>query len=292
MIGRNKTIVVILLFILLFAGFKIVDGSTYLHRTDRLNMVFYSSKTTFYSFGFGDVDYYAEFPTNAEVLVPGGYQYYRIGALGKIVSLQKDPRLIQKTFSSALSTYVDLYFFPKNPDIYYTSQQSNFIRLPSWKEIVFDDSNANVLDRILVLLYFIRQQGIQYTRISVDYLKSEGNEAIFDRETFFKHYQGYFYKQTYRNEKLHVQILYTKSYGTAELLSDILEGQGIQVVDISQTSNPMQQCAIIYSKDDKKNTRTVRDLQRDLHCSVKKGTTDISDIILMLGNLEKEWGIN
>ncbi len=227
-----------------------------------------------------------------EVLVPGGYQYYRVGALGKLAMLEKDPRLIQKAFSASMSTFIDLYFYPSSSDIYYATQQSVSIRQPSWKEIFLDDSNANLLDRLFIVLYFIKQQGIQYTRVPTNYLKKESSEAIFDRNEFFKHYQGYFYKKTYRNEKLYVQILYTKSYSTALLMSDVLEGQGIQVVDISQTTNSPKHCIVTYSRDDEKNTRTVQDLLRDFHCNLEKGATDISDIIITLGSLEKEWNIN
>lgn len=290
-VANSRLVLLLAIFLVLYFFYKNISSSVFLHKSDRLNVVFYDKTPVYYSLGFGDIDYLLPMSSNTQVLVPGGYGLYRVGAMEKLVSLEKKPNLIQKTFAAATSSFVDLYFYPQHTMIYYEDSSGNN-QLPSWKEILLYKSNANILDRILLWWYFTQKNINQYKIINDLPVKTIGQDSLFDRDEFFKTHQGFFYRQTYRNEKLHVQILYTKSYKTAELIGNLLDGEGIQTVDITQTDAVFQKCSLTYGKDLYGTSNTIKALQSYFGCTVQKGNVDVSDIIFTLGSLEKDWLID
>lgn len=287
---NSRLYTVIGLVFLSYLLFKAVTSSIFLNKKDRINIVFYGPNTMFYSLGLEDISYRFSVPSNLEIDVPGGYGYYRIGALGKLISLEKKNDLFRKTFSAVSSSFVDLYFYPKSNAIYYGEQTGKKAH-PSFVEIFMNGSNANMVDRLLVWLYFVRKSENLYKEIDKIPEIKEQNRAFLDRETFFKLYQGYFYKKTHRVIRDRVQILYTKSYRTALLISNILDGEGIQVVDLTQTEKAIKGCNVIYSRSNDKGSTTIKDVVSFFGCEVEKGDTDASDIILTLGNLENDWEV-
>lgn len=286
--NKNKILLICLFFFIGYILYKNIAGSIFLQKKNRINVVFYGSTSTFYSLGFDrDINYFFTLPSNVEVGIPGGYGYYRIGALGKLVSLEQDRDILKKSFSAISSSFVDLYFYPQGQTIYYNKEaiQNN---LPSFRTIFMYKSNSNILDRVLLWMMFLQNTPNQYKEIVDLPQNTDHGRALFDREAFFKEIQGYFYKKTYRNINDRVQILYTKNYKTAQLMSDILEGEGIQVVDLSQTDTSVKGCKIIYNGQ-KLNDPIPKDMQNFFGCSIEIGETSVSDIIFILGNLEKDW---
>ncbi len=283
-----------ILFLLIYIFYKSITSSVFLNKKDRINVVFYGPHTTFYSLGIGDVNYRFSVPSNLEVEVPGGYGYYRIGGIGKLIFLEKKNDLFKKIFSAASSSFIDLYFYPKADAIYY-GEQTKKNSFPRFFEIFMNGSNANPLDRVLLWLYFLQKSENQYKEIDKIPQTKEQNRALFDRVAFFKLYQGYFYKKTHRIIRDSVQILYTKNYKTALLMSNILEGEGIRVIDISQISNIKYQISkknnCLVMENNKKASFVAYELQKFFGCQFKQGETEVSDIILKLGGLEKEWEV-
>ncbi len=284
----KKIKLLIFIVIVLYISIKFIQTSVFLKRKDRINVVFYGQNTTYYSLGFGDVSYFFSVPSNLEVEVPGGYGHYRVGALGKFISLQKKPDLFRKTFSSVSSSFVDLYFYPKTNMIYYNETPERFS--PGIKEFMTYGSNANLIDRLIIWFYFLGKPSTYYKEINTIPKKKEGNKNLFDREEFFKTYQGFFYKKTHRIIKDRVQVLYTKSYTTASLISDILEGEGIQVADLTEMDRILKICKVVYSSE-KKSIKSAKDIADFFSCQLEKGETEVSDIILTLGNLENDWEV-
>ena len=125
----------------------------------------------------------------------------------------------------------------------------------------------------------------------MDPFESGGNDSIFDYNSFYKKFQGSFFQKTYRNYDINVQIIYTKSYKTALLLSQMIEGEGIRVVDLSSQDKFIKGCLLITNKEIS-TTKTYLRLADFFKCRLKIGETTVSDIILVLGDLEKEWAIN
>lgn len=277
---KQTNLAVLVIFFLFLAYFLIknISSSVFLKNKDRINVVFYSQNTSFFSFSKQDVNYFINFPSSTEVLVPGGYGKYKVGSLGKLVSLENNQDIFRKTFSSATSSFVDLYFYPNKTEIYYQNvEQATF---PSFSEILFAKSNSTLIDRLFLLKKLINKNRADYKVINL-------NRALYEREQFNNDFQGSFYKKTYREIDDTVQIIYTKSYTTASLIGELIDGEGSRVVDLSQSDEKTINCQIIAKKPDVVS----RELGKYFGCPVKTGETTVSDIILKLGNLEKDWAV-
>lgn len=275
---KNTWRIIFVFFLVFFIYFLIknITSSVFLKNRDRVNVVFYSKNTLFYSLSNSEVNYLLYFSPQTKLIVPGGYGQYRVGSLQKLAFLEKNPEIIKKTFSFNTFSFVDLYFYPKKSEIYYQNEKVRYF--PQIREILFYSSNANFFDRMVLIFIFFQK------RLS-DFKIREIDEAFLDPKLFIKEVEGNFYKKAYRTDQINVQIIYTKSYSTALLLSQIINGEGIRTVDISQSDEKISSCVII-SKDQSKGVLALKDFFR---CGFKKGEPEISDIIIKLGNLEKDW---
>ncbi len=287
---RGGIIFVFFLICLFYYLFKSVTGSVFLKGRDKINVVFYGKDTRFYSLDQKNISYLLFFPSSIKVVVPGGYGEYKVGAIDKLANLEKKPMIIGKTFSAATSTLVDLYFYPKKTSVYH-QDNLNSNEAPTFKEIFLTNSNANLVDRFFLLYFFRTNDKKVYQIIDLKPFESEDNKALFDYNGFYKKFQGSFFQKTYRNNDINVQIIYTKNYKTALLLSQMIEGEGIRVVDLSVQEKFTSGCLLVTSKKIS-ITKTYRRLADFFKCRLKIGETTVSDIILQLGNLEKEWAIN
>ncbi|PIY70405.1 hypothetical protein COY89_01175 [Candidatus Roizmanbacteria bacterium CG_4_10_14_0_8_um_filter_36_36] len=289
---KKKNVLYIIFFIILIYFFFInLRDSLFVKKKDRLNILFYNQKTAFYSFGFADgVNYFIPFPADIKVLIPGGFGYYRLGALGKLVELEKKPLLYQKSFSAITSSFLDFYFYPPNNEIFFGKETPSQIFLPTVKQIWISKSNANLFDKTYIFFLFLMQQKNQFIQLTNLALKENTNEEILDEKLFFDRLIGFFYKKTYRNEEDTVQIIYTKKENNASLLANIIEGEGIRVVDLSyQPATTINKCQIIISEVDL--SQTARALNRFFDCPITKGKTGAYDIIFKLGKKEEDWRV-
>ena len=67
----------------------------------------------------------------------------------------------------------------------------------------------------------------------------------------------------------------------------MIDGEGIRVVDLSQEKEVDKNCQVIT----KKLSLISQNIARYFNCKIRIGETTVSDIILKLGNLEKEWAV-
>ncbi len=287
----NYPLYIIVFFIVLFF-FNSLKKSLFFQKRDRINLVFYGEKTIFYSLGLADrVNYWLYFYPNLKVKIPGGYGNYRIGALGKLIDLEKQPKIFIKTFSLATSSFVDFYFYPKKTEVYYGEKDEERYPffLPNLKQLFFYRSNSNFFDRIYIFFKLREKRETEFIDLN---LKSTtiNSDELFLEDNFAKTYQGYFYEKTYRNEKKTVQLSYTKNHLTADYVSKIIEGTGIRVVDLLYTKEKTPACLVI--ENEPKFSKTAQVLADFFDCSLKRDKTEISDIILKLGEREGEWEIN
>ncbi len=285
-----KIIIIIFVFYFIFSIVKSFKSSLFLNQPDRLNLLIYGQETRYFSFGLDDrVNYYIYFVPDINIIVPGGYGKYRVGALGKLISLEKKPNLLQKSFSLTTSTFTDYYFYPKTNKIYYGKKVENNIVLPSIKEVFLNYSNASFFDRVYLSLLILKTDKSDYKALNLFKQTGQKNND-FPVKKFFKIHEGSFYQKTYRKERRDVQIMYTKSYKNGLYLNRILEGQGIRVVDLSlKKSKSNSSCLVIEGS--KYFSKTARGIAKFLNCRLKKDQTSISDIIVVLNRAEKEWGI-
>ncbi len=282
---KSKNIILLIVFLLIFfyLFIKSIKASIFLRNKEKVNIVFYGQNSFFYSFDrVSDTNYLIQISSDLKSLVPGGYGFYRLGSLGKLVSLEKNPDLFQKTYSAATSVIVDFYFYPKDANVYYVNKDKGNI-FPSISSILFYRSNANWIDRIFLYFLFLDR--------NLNHYKIIDSSNYSDSLSLAKKIQGTLYKRIYRKIGDNVQIIYLKNYQTAVLISNIIDGEGIRVVDISQNDEKLDKCLLI-SKKEKLSEPIIRDLQSFFHCRVMVGETESSDIIFKLGNLEKDWSAN
>lgn len=285
----GKLLLFFIIFIIFLRGIKAFVHSSFFSQKDRLNIIFYGPKSIFVSFGLIDgVHYLTNFDNNLLVLVPGGFGYYRIGSLGKLAFLEKKPSIIQKTFSSVMSTYIDFYFLPKKIEIYFDDHfQKQSFDFPRFglREIIDASyqTNANFFDRLYFFI-LLKKRKIDFLSIFINSDVKENNR--FSEEDFFKKYQGYFYQKFLREENKSLEIYY-KNYQSAEVISRIIEGVGIKVVDFTPFEYKGN-CLVIEKSE--KHSKTSDFLAKIFSCKKEKGETDIGDVKMILGErLEKEW---
>ena len=246
---RKKFFIFFVIVCLFYYLFKSVTSSVFLKGRDKINVVFYGENIRFYSLDQKNINYLLFFSNSVKVIVPGGYGEYKVGAVGKLVSLEKNPEIIRKTFSAVTATLVDLYFYPKKTTIYHQDSPSNSNETPTIKEIFLTNSNATLIDRLFIFYFFTTSNQEDYQTIDLKPFELGHGNAIFDYNGFYKKFQGSFFQKTYRDYDINVQIVYTKSYKTALLLSQMIEGEGIRVVDLSSKDEFIKGCLLIANKE-------------------------------------------
>lgn len=287
-----KVVIAIIISFLMYFVIKDLYASAFFQKRDRINIVVTTDRIGVYSIGKSDnVNYYINFYPDMEVVVPGGFGFYRLGALAKLAGLEKKPEIIKKAYSSTISSFVDFYFYPnssaENTKILFGKKNSFF--LPSFKLIFFSKTNAQFFDRIYLYLQFLGKTQGNFKILDNFPSEDLGNTELFLAEEYFRNQQGILYQKTYRSEQRNVQIVYTESYKTAQLLARILEGEGIRVVDLNQSKKGSGECEII--EDTKKFSKTAKSIVEFFGCQMSVGNTGAYDIIFKLGRVEKEWEV-
>lgn len=265
--------------------------SAFFVKEDRINILFYSSEPIYYSFEKGgEVHYLTTFNADSRTAVPGGYGVYRIGALGKLVMLEKNPELLQKTFSRITGSMIDYYFYPKSETVYYGSNEK--VRIPSMSELFLYESNANFFDRLYLYIQYFGKHLTDFEEIQIKKIQS-GDSVLLSDTTFARQYLGYFYHKSLRAENKTVQILYSNSYIAAKNMSRIIDGEGIRVVDIdvsskSKIKSQKSKC-IVMENTEQAFSFTSEEIAHFFKCILIKGKGRVSDIVIEMKDGEKEW---
>ncbi len=260
-------------------------------KADRINILFYSAQPIYYSIEKGgEVHYVTTFNADSRTEVPGGYGIYRIGALGKLITLEKNPELLKRTFSRITGSMLDYYFYPQNDAIYYGSKET--IRPPSFSELFLYASNANFVDRLFIYFQYMGKHLGDFEEINIKKIQT-GDTVLLSDTTFARQYLGYFYHQSLRKENKTVQILYSTSYTAAKNMSRIIDGEGIRVVDIDQSSKLKAQSlkseCIVMENTKNGFSLTAQQTAHFFKCILTKGVGRVSDIVIEMGKAEGEW---
>jgi hypothetical protein len=288
----SKLLLLIFLILLCFFLYISLGRSLFFQKGDRVNLIVYGAEPAVYSLGLKDkVNYLIKFYPDLKVKVPGGYGYYRLGGLGKLVSLEKNPSLFKKTFSYVTSSFVNRYFYYPSEAIFYgKSQPDRKGARISLLSFIKQKSNGSFFDQLFFINFFLRNRLKDFIIINSfnDFVTKDG---YFIAEDFFKEYQGYFYQPIFRQEKLNTQLIYKKDYQTAKMISNIIEGNGIRVVDISQKSQKgINGCLVVENRE--RFSQSAQALAGFFQCRLKKANPEISDIIMYIGKKEDEWEID
>src|SRR3989338_115708 len=138
-----SSILIVITFYVFYLIGKDLYSSAFFQRKDRINLVISQDQIAVYSLGLVDrVNYFIPFYPDLDVIIPGGYGFYRLGALAKLVSLEKNPDLFRKTYSMITSSFVDFYF--------YSSVSSDKI------EIIFGEKKRDFLLPRFYLIFFAK----------------------------------------------------------------------------------------------------------------------------------------
>ena len=292
---KSKAIYLIILVVLGYIILKFFQNSLFFTKKDRINIAFYSDKPVFMSLGLSDnIHYNSTLNNDWKILVPGGYGYYKVGAIGKLAQLQKDVDLVSRAFSSAYSNKVDYYFVSSKDDIYIDLIKNNdddvIGDLNFFKNIFFGGyiTNANFLDKIYIFFSLAPKRRSDFSRVDLSVCLDK--DGVVKEDVCMKKYQGYFYQKYLREEDKTIQIYY-QSYSSATMLSRILEGEGVSVVDYTQVSTNGAKCEVLENTPE--HSATAKFLSQYFGCNLKVADVDIADIRFILGtDLEKKWSIN
>lgn len=283
---------IIVLFILLYFFYKAITSfsqSLFVSDRNRINIVMYGAESAFYSLDKKDTRHYVMyFAPDLKMRVPGGYGNYSVGSLGKLVYLEKKPDLISKTFSVATTAFVNYYFYPSGEEVFYGKESPVEKKEAKITNILFSRSNAGFFDRIYLAFFFVSKNTDDFN--SIDYserVNAIQNDVYFQDDSFVKESIGLLYQTLYRDEQKSIQILYNENYDVTQTIGNLLEGNGIRVNDLSRDINRSKKCSVVESATEHSNT--AQDLALFFDCPLKKGSTDVYDIIFTLGNREEEW---
>lgn len=291
----KKIVLYVTIFIVLgYITFKFISNSLFFTKKDRINIAFYSDKPVFMSIGISDdIHYNSTLQNDWKILVPGGYGYYKVGALGKLSQLEKEVDLVSRAFSSAYSSKMDYYFVSNKTDIYIDLIKNNddvIGNMSFFKNIFFGGylTNANLLDKIYIFFSLAPKRRTDFSSVDLGLCLDKDGQV--KEDVCMKKYQGYFYQKYLREDQKNIQLYY-KSYASATMLSRILEGEGVRVVDYSPNDQGAvaSQCEVIENQTS--HSLTAQYLSDTFGCKLKRGEVSIADIRFTLGsNLEKRWG--
>jgi len=277
------------LFVFLYICLRLLISSAFFSPSNRINVLFYSEVPVYFSLEKnGEVHYTTSFQAEGRVAVPGGYGVYRLGALGKLAYLEKNPELLNRSFSRITGSMLNYYFYPRTDTIFYGKKDG--VHLPSIGDIFLLESNANVFDRLYLWLQFIGKRTTDFHEIHIKKIVT-GDDILLSDTTFAEQYLGYFYQKRFRKENKTVQILYSSSYMAAKNISRIIDGEGIRVVDIDIDQGPKlkTKSCIVMENTTGRYSYAAEKIASFFQCSLARGKGRVSDIVVELGEGEKLW---
>ncbi len=275
--------------IFIFSGVSLISQ-------DRVNVAFYNQRPFVLSFGLSDnVNYIMDVDNNIEILVPGGYERYKIGSLGKLSRLEKNPELMRTAFSSMLSTNVDFYYLPKSVEVYDRLDESagHDFSKSAFISTIFSRahfSNTNFFDKLYLSYLLINHRKQDFIALSPGLSPDLHGKYNFSEAAFAKKTKGFFFQKSFREEGAEVKLYY-QSYSAATNLSRIIEGSGIRIVDLESTDKLEEKCLLVVDSEQGERYRhTTNFFKKTYNCVIKEGRVQGAGIAVYLGKeVEQAW---
>ena len=259
---------------------------------DRLQVVFYQEYSEMVSIDRRDLLHSRmQFNPDTRVLVPGGFGYYRVGSLGKLIRYQKDKTLFSKAFSSSTGSMISIVFYPRKETIYYSNDKEDLKKPLTKREMItsvfFNETDGSFIDRIILgyMLFGLPMENIE--RLEPSGIIREGKEYV-SMDAVLHKSMGYWFQRAFRKEDKTVQIAYEHSYSTAQLVSIVIEGSGIRVVDLAEQKK--RPTCEVWETGEK--SKTAEQLVSYFSCVYVHKRPPISDILFVLGPVEEKWLIH
>lgn len=271
--------IAIVIFILAYIALRAYSQSLFQSKLTRINIGVWGKHTYVLSLGRTSRQHYILlFANSYEVEVPGGLQKYKIGALGKLAKLEKDPQLFTKAMGQGGGVFIHKNLYEDTQEIFYDDSWVDTLSFTDMKTelmlSVFHAGELNIFDRLFVLMTIRDARPGQTTLVKV---KTSVPQLLL-------------YEKAFRNEKKLVQILYSRSQHTAIFISKMLENTGIRVADISENTQHLSGCSIIESGAE--FSQTSRFLSSYFGCTLERGETGLYEIKWLLDRgVEDTWKI-
>lgn len=260
-------------------GLRAYSSSRYSAKTDGINVGVWGRGVSYViSFSKNTNQYHVLSYQNSDTItIPGGLQQYRVGALGKVATLERDPLLLKKAMSQMSGLLLDGVVYQNTAEIFYDDEEKKPPRVADlvrdFRSRIGDSSDLGLLDRI----YLYQKVGSMRT----------SNTQIF---THTKPQDLLFFDRKFRDEKRLIQIIYQRSQNTAIFLSHLLENIGIRVADISREDRGEPVCTVV--EDTQKHSETALYLTRYFGCDLRVADTGLYEVIFSLGTeTEQAWSL-
>lgn len=253
---------------------------SFYNKKGRINILVYDSSPVILSLDLKTgVNYYLYLPVDFKISVPGGYGEYRIGSIGKLADLEKDPELVRRSFSFLLGSFIDFYFYPNLSKVWYSKEKRPFLR--KW-EILRYRTNANLLARSYVLFKFFSLNSASFSPLKIKSFEVERGRINFSK--FHSRIQGDFYLPEIRRENKKIRIFYAQNYKAAENLGRIFKGEGIDVLSY-ETFPGRKVCKVVG----REKNFSLEYLQKIFGCQVQIDKNLEPNLIkFYLGKIEEE----
>ena len=219
------------------------------------------------------------FSNTYPVDIPGGLQGYTIGALGKLVALEKKPLIYKKALSAAGDVLVHKVQYQTTDDIYYDDygNMSEDVELQAHiRKALFGPGELTLFERLFLWSRLSEITSVQTARHLVSSQKPDIT----------------LYEKAFRNEKKLVQIRYAQGASSAFAFAGMLENIGIRVADsmrVDRDQSMAQTCTVMEADGEKSATAAF--IVDYFGCAHVTGQTGLYEIIFTLGPvIEQEWG--
>ena len=181
---------VLLSLLLIFISINLYN-SVIFKRHDRINLLIFEQNPVFLSLStIGEANYILYLYPDLKLNIPGGFGYYRVGALSKLATLEKNPEIFNRAISGSTHLFLDFYFYPKKIEIYYgTGNKPQTIEL-SIRNILFDKSNANFFDKLYLAYKTLTLNKKDLNKLKSFEVLNKNKDTVFDTKRFEDSYNG------------------------------------------------------------------------------------------------------
>lgn len=270
--------VLILLLVLISLALRNIQSSLFSESLSRVNIGYWGEHSYVLSIGRQSKQHTVLLFANSHpVRIPGGLAEYRIGALGKLASLEHDQQLYTKAMGAGSGVFIHRFVHESSQEVYYDdtwihAQDFQAVRKELMLRTILERGSLSLFDRLYVLFALQESKPSQVSIVRVD--TTTPSLLLFDK--------------VFRQERKLVQLRYATSDRTAYALSKLLENTGIRVADISPSAKSAGACTIIESH--KPSSHTARFLSTYFDCPIEVGDTGLYDVVFgMSPEIERVW---
>lgn len=269
-------IIILLIFLVLIAIIQTVRTSVFMSSRNRITLGVLAPHTFVLSYdkksGITNVIF---FKTDAQVTVPGGYGWYRLGSVPLLGSIEhKEFEIARHSMEELVGAPVDEVIVPSGGDIletvdeqfinWFLKNRRDFLSLFMRK---YRLSTTNVIDRYFITRAMgVRKDKLVFVDGSEGIIMTKKNDPRYSADKLDLVVKGFLY-WTYPSKDGAVSVYAPeKLYSAGIRIGRIIEGAGMKVLDIAAVSKIPDTCVFIGHSSQKD---TINFLARYFNCKVE-----------------------